>query len=296
MAEKITFPFFKGDIKNTIPFGFISLDLFIEKNIKPPNKFIKLLKKIRKAKEKGKLEKKERLKKNLIYFTPAVVLKKGRKYEDIESYTGLLPFEFDKIKFAPELRDSIFENLDCCVCTYLSPSSNGVKGLIRIPICKTVEEYKSFSYGLFYYFEHIMGLDICTEKPTQPVFISHDPDLKYRKYKNCSVWDVKGVKLDAFKEVYEGECDFSKPQIINQLKWIRERIISIEDDGHGTVVRNSSLLGGFVGDILDFKTACEFMESCIDESDYLQKSLYTYKKTAKTMISRGMSVPITKGA
>jgi hypothetical protein len=63
--------------------------------------------------------------------------------------------------------------------------------------------------------------------------------------------------------------------------------------GHCHVVSASLLGGGYVpAGYLTYDEAENYLFKWIDDSDYLSKKSSTYKKTAITMLNKGMSAPL----
>jgi len=66
-----------------------------------------------------------------------------------------------------------------------------------------------------------------------------------------------------------------------------------EKVGHQHCVSASCLLGGFiVTGYLTYDEAENYLFKWIDQSDYLSKKSSTYKKTAITMLNKGMGAPL----
>lgn len=293
--NNIKFPYYPSNVKIVKPLGLVSLKDFIRANKNPNKKTRELFEQIQKASLDGDMKLKAKLKESLYYFNPCVNTDGlGRSYSNITSFTGLAVIEFDKISFAKELKESVFNNLPSCVCAYISPSGYGVKFIIRIPIAKSIEEFKSYIYGLGYYFEHISGWDGSCQNPILPLYLSWDEDLLYRE--DAEIWDVKGLKLNSFKafegdiEVLENVTEKEKNTVI---KIFSRGIDNIVDNGHPQVLSFSVMLWGYVGaNYLSEDEAEILIEEKIEENEYLSKGTQGYITSAKKMKSIGMSSPL----
>ena len=289
------FFYYSANIKNPIPLGEITLKQFIRANKNPKGEIISLFEKISEATKNGDMELKSKLKENLFYFTPCVTTDGvGRCYSNITGFNGFAVLDFDKLPDAPAFKQFLFYNLKCVVAAYLSASRVGCKFIVRIPKCQTIDEFKSYFYGLGFYMEKYEGFDPSTQNCILPLYLSYDPELLYRE--DAEVWDIKGEKLDEFK-VFEGEIevleDVSEEERARVKKIIKGSMDKIVDTAH-YIVRSTALCGG--GYVASGYYSREEMEDMIiemiEKNEYCKKNLSGYKKTAKEMIVKGMKSPL----
>jgi len=291
-----SFYFYPANVKITKPLGEITLERFIEANRDPQNNIKELFKKIQVADEKEKQE----LKQQLFYFTPCVKTNGlGRSYSDIISFNGLLCLEFDKIpEFASELRDWIFNNFQECVCAYISPSGKGTKTLWKIPVVKSVDEFKSYFYGISYRFSKIKGFDGSSQNPILPLYLSWDENIRYRPYNEAKTWTVRGGKINEFKP-FTGEIKKLESVDDKDLDRIYRAIdqtfdkIEREQTAH-VFLRNLSLwVGGLCGyGYLSVDDASDYICSKVEETPYCLKNTVGYCKTVKDFVVKGSQAPI----
>lgn len=293
--KDISFFYYEANIHNPTPLGRVTLEQFLRANKSPKGKIISLFEQIEEATEKGDLDLKGKLKSKLFYFTPCVETDGiGRCYSNIRGFTGLAVLDFDKLDNAPAFKQFLFDNLKCVVAAYLSPSKKGCKFIVRIPKCQTIDEFKSYFYGLGFYMEKYEGFDPSTQNCILPLYLSYDPELLYRE--DAEVWDIKGEKLDEFK-VFEGEIEVleevSEEERKRVKKIIKGSMDKIVDTAH-YIVRSTALCGG--GYVASGYYSQEEMEAMIidmiEKNEYCKKNLSGYKKTAKEMIVKGMKSPL----
>ncbi len=297
--DKTTFQYYDADITKCKPIGKVSIREFIEAHRCPKPSIVELFTQISNASALGDLKLKASLKKQLYYFTPSINVKNWRSYENIESFNEIFQVDFDGISWAEELRDELFEKLSCVVCAYVSPSKFGCKLLIRVPLCSSVEEFKSYVYGLFSFLQKYAGLDIATRNIAIPLFLSMDENIKWRE--NPTVWSIKGVQkdefnLDSIDPDFEATDELSKEDILGVATHIKNTIGLADKNQVGHLyVKNSALIaGGYTARYLniDEYRMLDYLIKCIEESDYLQKGLKGYKKTANTMFNLGLKSPL----
>lgn len=108
---------------------------------------------------------------------------KGRRAKAIEEgrfeHSGLLQLDFDAADNAGWTVDEIVEILRAeprIVAAFISPSGAGVKGIARIPICKTKEQHvAAFVSARNFFRSHNLTIDEACKDPVRLMFVSHDP-------------------------------------------------------------------------------------------------------------------------
>lgn len=299
--DKVKFDYYEADIKKCNPIGRLTLRQFIEANKNPNDKIKNLFTKIADAAKRGNLKLKAELKKQLYFFTPCVLMLGWRSYKNIEKFTGLMQIDFDSIINAEAFRDELFKKCSFVICAYVSPSKLGVKALIRIPIVKTVDEFKSYFYGLSYYLERYPGYDPAPKSPVLSFYLSYDPDLKFRE--NPTIWDIKGGQYDEFPLATESDFEPSEnltPEIYkNIIKHIKNCIRKADKEsiGHPNVRSAALIAGGYVSQYIGLNKD-DIKNMLIEEikkSSYLNKDLEGYLKTMNQMFNKGLRAPIEYG-
>jgi len=296
MVNKTEFNYYPANIRIPTPLGKVSLDAFIKANKDPQPKIKELFEKIKECEVKGDMKTKAELKSQLYYFTPCVKTDGlGRSYSNIKGFTGTCIIEFDHVQDAKGLRDWVFDNLPSCICSYISPSGYGVKCLFQIPIVDSTDQFKSYFNGLAYYFEDFAGFDPSSTNCILPLYLSYDPDLRYRE--NASTWKIRGEKMTAFNK--NKIVDFDIPENIDKdtqekvIKKIDFLIDRIEDNAHPQILGISTLIGGWVGsNSIDFEIAYGTMIGAIERNSYMSKDTQNYCKTAETMFNKGIDMPM----
>lgn len=292
------FQYYPSRVNAVRPLGTLSLKQMIE-SIKNPKPHIeKVFKDIRDATEKNDLKLKDKLKQeNLYYFTPSVMFDgKNRSYENVIEYNELMVCEFDKIENSKELKEYLFYKMSSIICCFMSPSSKGVKAIVRIPKPKNELEYKEYFCGLAYYLDQIEGFDISNYNPLLPLFLSTDKDILWRE--DAKVWNIKGEKINSFKPISiedikpaENVTEEDKRHVINIIS---KRINSIIDSGHNQVISTSLLMGGYISSgYISLHEGESLLEDLIRSNSYLSKNTKTYLKTSKKFIEDGLRAPLT---
>lgn len=297
--KEIKFQFYRANIESRLPIGEINLYdyLFAIKN--PKLEIVQIFQEIEKASLAGDKKLKAELKSKTYYFTPCIYTdSQGRSYENIKSWTGIMLIDVDnlEVEYAKELKQHLFETYPFVVASFLSASKKGVKALVRIPVCKSVDEFKGYFYGLMDEFQNYIGIDQSSKNCALPNYLTYDKDLLYRI--DATIWDKKGIQLDEFK-VFEGDIEqvenVSEEDVIGIKRMIRNMMlrIDIEQTAHVICRSSSLLLGGYVGaGYLDFEEAKEYLFSLVDELEYCQKSPKTYKQTIVQMLTKGATAPL----
>lgn len=306
--DLIKFQYYPGDITRPVPIGYITLKQFIDSHRNPTSKILDVFDKIETASMNGNQKLKNELKQNnLYYFTPSAIFKEGynRRYSNIIRFTGLAQIDIDELESdeALDLKHYIFDNYKEVYCAYVSPSRKGVKALIRIPIVKSVNEFKQYYQAIETEMNWIAGFDSAPKNLALPLFLSYDTDMLFRT--NASVWSDKeelqpenlsNLKsapppkqiVDGDESVYKSRAYFRKIT----LDIFKSKLEQINDNGHPQLRSASLVLGSRVGaGYLDQSDAEQFAEWCIRSNNYLQKGIAGYVTTMKWSIRQGINNP-----
>jgi len=293
----IQFQYYPSDIRITKPLGDVSLYEYLKAIKQPKPHILETFKEIERVSLIGDLKTKAELKAKLPYFTPCIYSNgEGRSYHHIKSWTGLMIVDIDglDVEFAKEFKEYLFNTYPFFIAVFLSASKKGIKGVVKIPICNSTDEFKAYFYGLMVEFQHYLGIDFTSKNCSLANYLTYDTELLYRL--DATTWDKRGIQLDEF-QVYEGEIETvvnPSEEDIYEIKRIIKGIFSkITDSGH-IFVRNGSLVGGgyISAGYIEYNDMKDFLLDLIDNTEYLQKSLKTYKTTCLDMLRRGMMSPI----
>ena len=284
--------YFNGGITNTTPNGTVSIgELFMA--IMRPNKEMKaLLERIQQAAAVEDENLKHELKKKLPYYVPAAQVTR-RSYEDIVQFTGFMPVDFDKLTptDAVALKYELMKH-SFVMGAWLSSSKKGVRALVHVPICKSVDEYKKRFFALKEKFSIYAGFDIMLQSPIQAMYYSMDDDILMNS--NFTTFTkLVDEKLPVTKENYKDDIVLLKDSEKIIYNIIYKKLDAITDQGHPVLRAAAYTLGGYVGgDYISRSDAVDMIEKLIINNSYLNKKPSVYLKTAIQMIDAGISSPI----
>jgi len=95
------------------------------------------------------------------------------------THSGYLQLDFDAVDNIGWEVAEIVEMLRAesrIVAAFVSPSGHGVKGIARIPVCKSKEEHAAcFAAARNHFREHNLVIDEACKDPVRLMFVSHDP-------------------------------------------------------------------------------------------------------------------------
>ena len=295
------FQYYTGGIKATIPKGYVSLTSFLSKIRNPNPATLVLLGSISDASREGDKKTKTLLKNKLPFFTPSVIVEDGkpRRYENIASFTGLAPIDFDgfdNIDQANDCKHWLFEQNTEVICAYLSPSRLGVKALVLIPVCNEVEEFQDYYRGLTKKYRddfHIKQFDTAPQNAILPLFYAYDKDVLIRD--NAVTFVDKVLKPVYVPSEVVMNVESDKPRIDILVNKFFERCHNIVDNGHPQFRSACIMLGSLVPHYVNEIDALAYTESAIRSNGYMisKHPFETYYKTAKWAIDVGMKSPYT---
>lgn len=291
------FQYYPSNIKTVEPLGEISLYNYLYKIKNPTKETVEIFKQIEEASSAGDLKLKAELKAKTYYFTPCIYSDGlGRSYSNIKYWTGLMIIDVDGLtpEYAVEFKEYLFKTYKFFISVFLSASKRGVKGIVKIPICQSTDEFKSYFYGLMDKFQEYRGIDFSSKNCILANYLTYDKDLLYRL--DAEEWNGKGIQIDEFK-IFDGEIEPLEnisDEDVEQVKFILKRMfLKIFDSGH-LIVRSASLLaGGFCSaGYVNIDEMREYLFDLIDDTEYLQKSPKTYKTTCVQMLNKGYQSPV----
>ena len=242
---------------------------------------------------RGDTPKNERL--GVVYASTSL---KGRKHEDIDTYTGIAFIDVDNCR-RPTFVKMLFQELDCTIACWYSSSGN-VHALIKIPVCKSKDEFKR-RYNLLVKdlkeeIDDWGQIDEITSNPTQLAFISGDAEI----FVNDAPVSYEGIYLPTpikmvRKLKFHYNSDASTHWCVDKAQnWFN----GIDTNGYPQVLKYSYTIGGWCasGKIDEF-TARQTIEQLIKGNPYLNSknssgSLTTYLSGAMASFSKGLDMPL----
>lgn len=296
--DLIKFPYYSGNIYKTNVLGHVTLEDFCNAHIYPKSKTIQIINQIKKANKAGDAALKRKLKHQLYSFTPSVLIpiNQSRKYENVIAYTGLMQLDFDGMdnNIALDLKKWLFSQPECIV-SYISPSGNGLKGLIRIKKPTDKEHYKAIFKSVQSKYEEVGYLDSSTKNAMLPLFLSIDEKLLYKGFNNSKVWvdedwsQIKHVRLLNSQPTNFNPDEKDKERT---LRILRDKIKNINSEGHPQVRSAALILGSRCSaGYLSVIEAQNEIELLIRSNNYLKKGVSGYISTALWGISEGYKTP-----
>ena len=222
----------------------------------------------------------------------------GRQHEDIKTFTGLIFIDIDNCS-TPQKVKEIFTQITHTVAVWYSTSGN-VHALIKIPICKNIDEfkrrYRSFIEVIDLYIEDYGVLDTITINPTQLAFESYDKKIFIRTNKVVTYNGIENKKRKkTIKPFLNDPIDSSQIWTTN---WIRNKILEINTNGYPQVLKYSRALGGYSsGGYIGYDNALATLLTAVNNNDYLNSSnssgtIKTYLKAAEASFKFGIEEPL----
>jgi hypothetical protein len=284
------FNYYESDIRKSEPLGSITLERFIDAISNPKPKFKDIFSRIYNAGKSGNLEEKNKLKTHLYSFTPCVFIEGKRRYSNIKNFTGLLVLDFDGLQenYCHEFKQFLFDQYPFIIACWLSASKCGVRALVKIPICNSVDEFKLYFNGIsFYHMDQFNGFDHAPKNPVLPLFLSYDADLLFRPFAEEFSTKYSPVAPLPIQQYFSS----ANPTAVEKI--ITSSINKITGNGHPQLRAASFALGGYVGaGYIDYQNAENLITNLIHHNGYLSKKPKTYIRTAKEMILKGATKPL----
>ena len=90
--------------------------------------------------------------------------------------SGLAMLDFDHVENLQDLRDDV-DNDAFTFASFVSPSGDGLKVLVKIPLVANDKDYKSFYLEIQRYYDKFAKTDDSTKDISRATFVSYDPNL-----------------------------------------------------------------------------------------------------------------------
>jgi len=287
------FQYYSNSINCSEALGYVDLNSFLNSTKNPKPLTLELFNNIAICEVNGDMLTKAKLKESLYSFTPCVNVQNFRRYRDILRFTGLAVLDFDHITNSEDFKNYLFENYDFIIASWLSPSKKGVKALVKIPVSKSVDEFKSYFYGLGEEMWQFNGFDGSGQNCVLPLFQSYDSKLLMRT--DANVFNKKGYCSTEYiaTNITPKPVKFeTKYEVIIQ-KIIDTGFAKITTNGHPQLRALCVSIGGYVANnYIYFNDAINYINNKITNHNYLKKGVNGYQKTAKQAVKLGMNSPL----
>ena len=100
----------------------------------------------------------------------------SRSNKNLVKHSMLACLDFDHIPNVDEAKRQIMED-SYTFCVFVSPSGDGLKVLVRIPLVDNDKDYKAFYVELRKHYNQYGETDASTSDIARATFVSHDPDI-----------------------------------------------------------------------------------------------------------------------
>lgn len=130
---------------------------------------------ISKVRVEGSKDVRNTLKSQLPYVTFSGIFT-SRANANLKKHSGLACLDFDNVFLIDELRESV-NNDKYTFSSFLSPSGDGLKVLVKIPLVDNNEDYQDYYLELVKYYNKYDNLDGSTKDIARACYLSYDQDL-----------------------------------------------------------------------------------------------------------------------
>jgi len=100
----------------------------------------------------------------------------SRANSNLIQSSGLAMLDFDHVEDLQKLRNYV-DNEVYTFCSFISPSGDGLKVLVKIPLVDNDKDYKSFYLELQKYYNKFSETDDSTKDISRATYLSYDPNL-----------------------------------------------------------------------------------------------------------------------
>lgn len=304
MNNEIHFQLFNNPVWDCTPTYMITLEQMFDRIKNPDDYTLLLLQKIQEARLASNDELKAEFKAKLGYYCPCVVFgssderpKGWRDYKHVSKFTGLVVLDFDKIsstKRAEHLKKSVFDSNDSIIAAWISPSKVGFKAIVKIPVVKSIEEFKNYWWGIYYRYMFVEGFDATTKNATLALYHSHDPNILIRNnYTTSNIQAEPAIEEKKIVDVNDYDLIYHPDDEENAYKHIENIINLIDNEGHPLIRSASINAGNYIRwGVVDELEMHSFIHELAQNHYYLSKKYQSaYKKTINWGLQIGYDNP-----
>lgn len=204
-----------------------------------------------------------------------------RNKEGLVNSSGYAVIDFDGVELAS--LEKKLRNDPYIYSFFLSPSGDGYKALMKIPIVNDDEDFKEIFAAIE---KRYPELDKSGKDISRACFFSFDPDIYVNKKAITFQERVKAEKRTTNINAKSVYTDYSKVNIA--LNKIRQ---SVEGEQHNVLLKMSILMGGYVAARkVDENEAIRLLEQEFERKN--PDAHYDYKKTIRDGLKEGKGRPI----
>jgi len=160
-------------------------------------KLLLTINRIRSLKNKSE---RDTLKKTLPCITVSGIFKNGHSSKDFIKHSGLMQVDIDEVKNPNKLKQRILKDSFTLSC-FISPSGNGVKAIIKIPIENHLESFQLIKD--YFLSEYQIQIDAKCKDISRLMYLSYDNEIFINKNSlimNKTALNVKNVISEIEKE------------------------------------------------------------------------------------------------
>ena len=134
--------------------------------------------------------------------------------------SGYACLDFDKVSDLERLKASLIASGFIYAC-WLSPSGNGIKALVQIPVVKGKKEYNSYYKAILNHFRELKP-DIATKDVNRLCFESYDPDLFINE--DAEVFSQKITVKPVSQPKLNGDPNLPEGKVVDKIIswWVKK--------------------------------------------------------------------------
>ncbi|TVL98630.1 MAG: hypothetical protein CV087_20990 [Candidatus Brocadia sp. WS118] len=205
-------------------------------------------------KREGKSDRYQEEKKKLHAVTFGGVFEPTRKKENLKRHSGLVIADLDQVGNLEEIKQKICSDSYVLAC-FNSPSDDGLKFLIPIPVVRNDAEYKSYLQPIARHFKEMYDIDIFFDKDGKDIcrlcFVSYDPELFLNE--NAAIFTEKEEAKPGSEHLNSRKSP-TRPYPEKYSSWKEQAIKNIVNiiarsqmgNRHASRLKAGYLAGGFV--------------------------------------------------
>lgn len=198
--------------------------------------------------------------------------------------TGLVCLDFDEVNSTSSLIQKL-SNSKYILATWISPSGNGVKAIVKIPIVNSKKDYKEYYNAVIDHYWK-MGPDRTTSDVNRLCFESYDPNLIFNK--NATRFNLR-KKITVTETLYSSHKNkiYSEGSVVERLiRWWSKKydyssgnrnnslfVLACSLSNFGVAkLTTEDLFGSFVDKDFGYEEILKIIDSAYKRAEFASKS------------------------
>ncbi len=200
---------------------------------------------------------------------------KTRGNANLTESSGFATLDFDKVNDLYSLIENVNKD-PYTFCSFITPSGNGIKVLVKIPKVSNDEDYKSFYYELQNTYSEYAECDKANKDISRASFVSYDPNLYLNS--DSELFTDRQVPKNIIQKNVQIKIDSEDEIVTRLLTWFKKKWRSGKDRNNHLFILASAFNDYGVSKSVALDYCLSYVDTDFRESEINSLVNSAYKK------------------